>query len=273
MFSIARLSVAFLAALILVQAESEQDAATAKTAEDENDPTKLLLKQLTIGMMDVVDERTVSLRHTSTKEGKGKRLVHMRLGNAGPVPRGSLSDDAYAEKVNAAKAALVTLVDKQALWYKVAPDSVQPPSSGEGVPDVIIADIWSKGGRHVNSALKKDGHLSEIQEYESEIARDILGAAAKDAKEESYKKLGEAMKEHEKEKQAAEKASRATAKATEDAEAASEGFGVAGWLGIALLASLGVGIATNFGKPSGKKTNLNRKKGKFEQLWMKLKGA
>lgn len=259
--------------LVLVYGESPQDTATEGAVEEQQpDPTAELLKQLTIGMLEVVDERTVLLRPTSTKEGK--KPLHLRLGNAGSVPRGSLSDNEYAEKVSAAKAALAKLVDKQALWYKFAPDSAQPPKSDDdGTPQMVLADIWSRGGRHVNSAMKKEGHLSDAQEYEAELARDILGAAAKEEKEDSYKKLGEAMQEHQKEQRAASKAASkaATAKAEEE-EAAAEGFGLAGWIGIALLVLLGVGIATNFGQPSNKKTNLNRKKGAFERMWMRVKG-
>merc|ERR1711907_507268 len=150
--------------------------------------------------------RTVLLRPTSAKDKKNP--VQMRLGNTGPPSQGSLSDSGYAEKVSAAKDALMKLVDKQAVWYKAAPEHVQSGSSG-----IVIADLWNKGGRHVNSALKKEGHLSDVQEYESELARDILGAAAKEEKEESYKKLGEVMAEHEKAQKEANKAAKAKAKA------------------------------------------------------------
>jgi len=260
--------------LVLVHGESSQDAPKEGVVEAgiaEPDPTAELLKQLTIGMLEVVDERTVLLRPTSTKDGK--KPIHLRLGNVGSPPRGTLSDSEYAEKVNAAKAALAKLADKQALWYKFAPESVQPPKADDGSPQVVLADIWSRGGRHVNSALKKEGHLSDAQEYESELAKDILGAAAKDEKDESYKKLGEAMKEHQEEKRAADKAAKKEAqKEAEEEEAAAEGLGYPGWIGIALLVALGVGIATNFGQPSKKKTSLNRKKGAFERMWMRLKG-
>jgi len=262
--------------LVLVYGDSPQDAPTeapteGAVEEQQPDPTAELLKQLTIGMLEVVDERTVLLRPTSTKDGK--KPMHLRLGNVGLVPRGSLSDEEYAEKVSAAKAALAKLVDKQALWYKFAPESVQPPKTDDGSPQMVLADIWSRGGRHVSSALKKEGHLSDAQEYESELARDILGAAAKDEKDESYKKLGEAMQEHQKEQAAASKAANKAAKAeAEEEEAAAEGLGLAGWIGIALLVLLGVGIATNFGQGSKKKTSLNRKKGAFERMWTRLKG-
>jgi len=269
------LAVAFWQVLLLVQVQfgySQEDAAADK-ANDENDPTKQLLSQLTIGMMEVVDERTVAMRHTSRKEGKSKKVIHLRLGNVGAPERGSLSDDEYATKVKAATAALSKLVDKQALWYKAAPDNVQPPSSADDSPDLIIGDLWNKGGRHINTAMKKEGHLTDVKEYESEIAKDILGEAAKEAKEEAYKKLGQAFQENEDAKRAEDKKNKATMKDTEAEEAAAEGMGMGGWIGIALVVALLVGVATNFGQASNKKTNLNRKKGFMEKLFAKLKGA
>lgn len=258
------LCVAFLFAA--ARGESQQDAA----AEEESDPTRDLLKQLTIAMLDVVDERTVAIRPTSSKD---KQHTHLRLGNVGPPPRGALSDSEYAEKVSAATAALAKLVDKQAVWYKAAPDAVQPPSSTDGSPHIVIADLWSKGGSHVNTALKKEGHLTDVREYESDIAKDILGAAAKAGKEESQQKLNEALSEFAAADKAAKAAAKAKAAEAEAEEAASEGFGMAGWLAIAILLALAVGVATNFGQPSKKRPNLNRKKGTLEQLWLKLKGA
>lgn len=269
---------AFLSAPAFGDAEQDppkQDPATEKVADDENDETAKLLKQLTIVMTEMVDERTVVMRHVSSKDKK--KTIHLRLGNTGAVPRGSLNDAEYAEKVNAAKAALAKLVDKQMVWYKAAPDASQPASSGDGSPDIVLADMWNKGGRHINTALKKDGHLSEAEEYHSELGKDILTAAAETEKANSYKKLEEALKENEKEKRENDKANRAKAKEGEAAreadEAAAEGFGLAGWLGILMLVFLVIGVATNFGQPSNKKTNLNRKKGTLEQFWMKLKGA
>lgn len=269
--SASRLKAPFWVALllVLVHGESPESAATEAEAApvEENDPTKELLKQLTIGMMEVIDERTVALRPTSTKEGK--RVIHLRLGNVGSVPRGSLSDADYAEKVSAAKAALTKLVDKQALWYKYAPENIQAPAPTDGSPQIAIADLWSRGGRHVSTAMKKEGHLSDVQEYESEIARDILGAAAKDEKDDSYKKLADALKENQEAQKAADKAEKVKA---EEEQAAAEGLGIGGWIGIALLVGLGVGVATNFGQPPKKKGSLNRKKGAFEKLWVRLKG-
>merc|ERR1719181_2735655 len=145
---------------------------------------------------EVVDERTVLVRDTSAKEAR-KKTIHLRLGNAGPPHRGSLDDSDYAEKANVAKAALAKLVDKQMVWYKAAPESLQAPSTPAGEPDVVIADLWSIDGRHIPTALKKEGHLAELQEYESELAKDILTVAAEHEKKESYKKLEEALKESE----------------------------------------------------------------------------
>lgn len=250
---------------------AKKAAEQKKLLEDENDPTNKLLKQLTITMAEVVDERTVSMRHTSSKDKR--KTIHLRLGNTGPVPRGALNDADYQEKVDAAKAALTKMVDKQMVWYKAAPDASQLPGSEDGSPDVVLADMWSKGGKHINTVLKTDGHLSATEEYSSELAHDILGAAAETAKAESYKKLEEALKENDQHKKEQDKVNRAKAKEQEAEEAAAEGFGFGGWIGIVLLLALIGGVATNFGQGSGKKQNLNRKKGVLERFWTKLKGA
>merc|ERR1712139_294575 len=129
----------------------------------------------------------------------------------------------------------------------------QPPSSADGEPQVVIADLWAIDGRHLNSALKKDGHLSEAQEYESELAKDILTVAAEHEKKESYKKLEEALKESEKAKREAAKAARAQQEEEEAAEV--EHFGLAGWAGISMLLLIVVGVFMNFGRGSNKKFN------------------
>merc|ERR1712048_633774 len=103
------------------------------------------------------------------------------------------------------------------IWYKFAPDAVQPGNSTGEVP-VIIADVWSVDGRHIPSFLKKEGHLSDVAEYDSELAKDILSVASESEKKESYKKLEEALKESEKAKQEAAKAARAKAAEEEEAE-------------------------------------------------------
>merc|ERR1712139_306833 len=148
----------------------------------------------------------------------------------------------------------------------------QPPSSADGEPQVVIADLWAIDGRHLNSALKKDGHLSEAQEYESELAKDILTAAAEEEKKESYKKLEEALKESEEHKRKMAKEAKAK---QEEEEAANdvEHFGLAGWAAVSGVILLTVGVLSNFGRPSKKKFNLNRSKGPFEKFWSKLKGA
>merc|ERR1712139_701675 len=132
----------------------------------------------------------------------------------------------------------------------------QPPSSADGEPQVVIADLWAIDGRHLNTALKKDGHLSAIQEYESELAQDILTAKAEEEKKESYKKLEEALKESEEHKR--KMAKEAKAKQEEEEEAADvEHFGLAGWAAISFCIILVLGVASNFGRPSKKKISLN----------------
>jgi hypothetical protein len=251
-------------------AESTEDTSTVVDGE-ETDETKKMLKQLTIGMIsEVIDERTVMIRDAGAKAAKKTMLL--RLGNVGAVPRGSLDDGEYQEKVKVAKTALEKMVDKQMIWYKVAPESfAQAPAADGPGPDTMVVDLWSIDGRHIPTALKTDGHLETAQEYEYELAKDILTAAAEIEKKESYKKLEEALKESEEAKRAAAKAAKAEQQAQEDSEV--EGFGISGWLGMITLLAIVVGAATNFGRPSNKKVNLNRKKGPLEKFWMTLKGT
>jgi len=211
---------------------------------------------------EVIDERTFAVRDTS----KGSKQIHLRLGNTGPTPRDSLDDGEYAEKVRVAKQALGKLVDKQMIWYKPGPDAVQSMNSTASVPSVL-ADVWSIDGKHISSFLKKEGHLSDEQAYETDLGKDILTVASEEEKKESYKKLEEALKESEKAKKAA-----AQAMQLED-EDGTESIGLPGWIGMAMVVAIVFGIATNFGRPTNRKMNLNRKRGPFERFWMKLKGA
>merc|ERR1719316_1123845 len=193
---------------------SDEEEEVADGAE--TDETKALLKQLTIAMAsEVIDERTFLIRDTS----KGsKKQVHLRLGNTGAPPKEELDDGEYAEKTRVAKEALNKMVDKQMIWYKPAPDDMQPPAPEDAAePTIIVADVWSIDGRHLSSALKKDGHLSHSEEYTSELGKDILTAAAEEEKKDSYKKLEEALKESEKAKQEAAKAAAREAAAAQEA--------------------------------------------------------
>merc|ERR1719454_943759 len=212
---------------------------------------------------EVVDEQTFAIRDAS----KGSQHVYLRIGNAGSPPRGSLDDGEYAEKQRIAKEALGKLVDKQMIWYKAAPDAAQSANTS-GTP-VILADVWTTDGRHIGNFLKKEGHLSDEQVYDTELAKDILTVAAEEEKKESYKKLEEALKESEKFKQEAARAARAQAEEEETVE--NESFGLSGWAGVAMVSVIVIGAATNFGRPSNKKVNLNRKRGALERFWMKLK--
>jgi len=245
--------------------------ASASAEAEENDDTKKLLKQLTIAMIsDVIDERTVVIRDAAAKGAK--KTIHLRLGNTGAVPKGNLNDADYAEKVKVAKEALMKQVDKQMVWYKAAPENLQAPSSDDGAPDVVIADVWTIDGKHITTSLTKDGHLAEANDgYKEELAKDILTAAAEIEKKDSYKKLEEALKESEKAKKEAAAAARAEQEQEEAADV--EGFGFGGWMGMGMFGLLVLGAATNFGRGSNKKTNLNRQKGFFEKFWMKIKGA
>merc|ERR1719217_676627 len=136
------------------------------------------------------------------------------------------------------------------IWYKPAPENLQPPSPEDAAePTIIVADVWSIDGRHLSSALQKSGHASHVEEYVSELGKDILTAAAEEEKKDSYKKLEEALKESEKAKQEAAKAAAREAAAAQEADSV-EGFGISGWLGLAVVGVLALGVATNFGRES-----------------------
>jgi hypothetical protein len=240
----------------------------ARCDSDEDDPTKQLLKQLNLSMVEVIDEKTVLMRHTTKKSRN--REVHIRLGNTGSPLQGSLDDTEYAAKLDASKAALKELCDKTAVWYKFAPEALQPPSSTDGSPDIVLADLWTKGGKHVNSAMKKGGHLIDVEEYEP-IARDIFAAANAEVKDESYKKLAEAIKESETARLEAAKKAKKEAEAEEEEP---EPFGLTGIIAIAGLVALGIGAATNFGKkPKKSSKSMNRKGGFFEQFFARSKAS
>jgi len=278
MTSFLRLVVTFLALTFTLPVFAEDVSSeirstenpTAETVDTQegSDETQKMISQLTIAMSaEVVDERTFAIREVA----KGSKEVHLCIGNTGPTPRGSLDDGEYALKVKGAKEALGKLVDKQMIWYKPAPDSVQPANSSGATP-LVIADVWSIDGKHIGGLLKKEGHLFDEKVYETDLAKDILTVASEEEKKDSYKKLEEALKESEEAKQAAAKATQGKAEEEEAAENA-EGFGLAGYLSVAMVLIIVVGAATNFGRPSNKKANLNRRKGPLERFWMKLKGA
>lgn len=246
-------------------AEGEQ--ATDAPAE-EDDPTTNIMKQLTIAMAsEVVDERTFAVRDAASK---GRKLI--RLGNVAPIEKGSLTDEEYQERVEAGKAALSKLVEKQMMLWKAAPEEFQPKVEDDDLDgELIIADAWTVDGRHMPTLLKKEGHLVSAPAYESELAKDILSAAADEEKREAYKKLEEALKESEAAKAAQRAEDAAAQRALEEAENA-EPIGLGGWIGLAVVALLVIGVFTNFGRADKKKVNLNRKKGLFEKLSGKLSG-
>merc|ERR1719276_830263 len=268
-----KLLVQLVLAVSLFDVVRGEDAAVDATAEadatgDKGDADNIM-KQLTIAMAsEVIDERTFSVRDAAQK---GKTLV--RLGNVAPVERASLTEEEYAEKVEAGKAALAKLVEKSMMLWKAAPEEHQPKEDEEDEDldgKIVIADAWTVDGRHIPSLLTKEGHLVASPMYESEFAKDILSAAADEEKKDAYKKLEEALKESEAAKAAERKAQQEAQRAEEEAEDV-EPIGFGGWLGLVVLAVLVVGALTNFGREDKKKVNLNRKKGLFEKLWNKVK--
>jgi hypothetical protein len=248
--------------LLSMPARANDEASSAKSedAEEEGaDETKQLLKKLTITMAaEVIDERTFAIRDSSS----ARKQVHLRLGNCGLVPRGSLDDGEYEEKVKVAKEALSKFVDKQMIWFKAAPADLQPANE-TGKPSIVIADVWNTEGRHLPLFMKKEGHLDDAKEYECDLCKDILSVAAEEEKKESYKKLEEALKESEKAKKEAAKAARE--KAQQEDEEEHEGLGFGGWVAISILLMIVVGVLTNFGRPKKTKNNLNKKKVGFWQ--------
>jgi len=240
-----------------------EDAVTENKEEVDN-----IMKQLTIAMAsEVIDERTFSVRDAAQK---GKTLV--RLGNVAPVERGSLTEEEYAEKVEAGKAALAKLVEKSMMLWKAAPEEHQPKEDEEDEDldgKIVIADAWTVDGRHIPSLLTKEGHLISSPMYESEFAKDILSAAADEEKKDAYKKLEEALKESEAAKAAERKAQLEAQRVEEEAQDV-EPIGLGGWIGIIVFVLLVVGALTNFGRADQKKVNLNRKRGLVEKLWAKV---
>jgi len=248
--------------------EVKEEAKPATGAEEEEgvDETKRLLDSLTITMAgEVVDERSFEVRAT-TKE---PRKV-LRLGNSVIPEQGSMDAEEYKEKLASTQAALSKLINKQMIWWKAAPAEVQPPRSEDDDSQLIVADVWLIDGRHVNSLLKKEGHLVHINDYHTDLAKNILSAEAEEQKKESYKELEKALKESEEAKRRAAK-EKAKEKLKEES---TEALGLPGWTCLGVLTIIVVGAALNFGRePKKKKVNLNRKRGLFEQFWSKLKVA
>lgn len=259
-----------LAILTVAPARCEEEAAAASTSDaaaadgEEVDPTKELLKKLTISMVsEVVDERTILIRDTAKV---GRKLL--RLGNAEAPERGSLNEAEFEDKLESSKNALRQLVGKQMIWWKAAADEFQPKVEEDATEQVVLADLWLMDGRHINTMLTTEGHLAKVEHYTEELAKNILTAESDEAKKQSYKELEEAIKASQKYK--AEEAKAAKAKA--EAEMPVEGIGVGGWIGVGVVVSIIIAVIV-FAPEKKKKVNLNRKRGFFEKLWSKLKGA
>jgi endonuclease YncB( thermonuclease family) len=247
-------SLLFVALATFTSARAEEEA---KEGEGTS-ATKNLLEELTINMAsEAIDAQTFMVRDTGSKGEK----KHIRLGNVGLPEKGEMSDAEYQEKLDEAKAALAAFVDKQMVFWKEAPAELQPEVE-EGATPVVIADAWTIDGRHITSMLTKAGHLKSEEKYKSEIARDILSAEADEKKKDSYKKLEEALAQSNKEQEAKEE---------EEEEDPVEPLGISGWIGIAVLVVTVGGALTNFGRPTSKRTNPNKKRSFFQSILSKLK--
>lgn len=259
------LRLATLVASLIVFAFSEEEAAKEDGSEGfSTSPTKNLLEELTINMAsEAIDARTFVVRDTASG-GKGEKM-QIRLGNVKLPEKGDMSDGEYEEKLAEAKSALAAFVDKQMIFWKQAPDELQPAApTNPGEPKTILADAWTIDGRHITSMLTKAGHVADAEEYKSDLARDILSAEADANKKEQYKKLEEALAKNQEAQQQEE----------EEEEEQGEPIGLAGWLGLSVLGALVVGALTNFGRGnSNKRTNPNRKKSFFQNILSKLKLA
>merc|ERR1719316_101395 len=145
---------------------------------------------------DTIDERTFILRDMRENATKKRRL--MRLGNTAPIEQGTMTDEEFAQKKEAGKAALQEAVMKQMVWWKAADDEHQPkPTEDDGEEVPTLVDIWLTNGTHINTMLTEQGHLSKAEEYQSEISRNILSANSQEEKKKAYEELAEAMKENE----------------------------------------------------------------------------
>jgi len=234
-----------------------------------DDATKNIIEQLTITLAgEVVDERTILIRDAKKS---GKTLL--RLGNLGLPEKGSMSDEEYQAKLDSSKGMLEKLLQKQMIWYKAAPVEHQLPAD-VNEDGIVLADVWLMSGQHVNTLLHKEGHMMKAEHYTEELARDILTAEADEKKKEAYKELEQALKENEQAKAKAAKERRAEQKKAEQAERDKpEPLGMQGWISLLALCALFIWAVVMHFFGGSKKVNLNRKRGPFERMWMKLKGA
>lgn len=261
-------------------ANGEEVDGGAKDGGETKDETKELLEQLTVTMVSaVVDERTLEIR--DSPKHPGKRRIHLRLGNVGPPLTNDGDDQAAQAKSQTSKDALTKFVEKQMIWWKAAPEEHQAETDGD-IP-VVLADAWLLDGRHINSMLVKEGHLSNDPVYESELARNILSAEADEKKQEAYKELEQALTENERARAKLLQEQKAEQKREQERErelkkTIKEPIGFGGWLAMGVLGVIIVGAVTNFGRSaaSSKKKSLPpgaRKRSLWSRLWHKVKGA
>ncbi|CAE7649478.1 unnamed protein product [Symbiodinium microadriaticum] len=95
------------------------------------------------------------------------------------------------EARSSAKSALEQKVLKSMIWWKAAPPSVQRT---EDASNILVADVWTIEGEHLPSYMVQKGYLLAVQEYEEELAKDILSVASAKEKQEQYQALEEALR-------------------------------------------------------------------------------
>lgn len=256
-----------LSPLYTVRADDEPAKGGDEAGKEGEEEDKGILSQLTITLgSDAVDERSFLIRD-SDEVGK-KKII--RLGN---VKGHEESAEGYEDKVDKGSKAFKAFVEKQMIFWKAFPDEYQTKEMGGEKKDIpiIVADVWTIDGRHVNSNLAKAGHLVEDQVYESEHGKDILMADADAKKKDSYKELEEALKANNE----AEKAKKNKRSDDEDEDEVPEPLGFSGWVGLSVIGILFAGIFTNFGRGNQKKgrPGSTKKKGMFATLLGKIKGS
>eukprot|EP00929_Paragymnodinium_shiwhaense_P001203 TRINITY_DN101423_c0_g1_i1.p1 TRINITY_DN101423_c0_g1~~TRINITY_DN101423_c0_g1_i1.p1 ORF type:complete len:276 (+),score=120.40 TRINITY_DN101423_c0_g1_i1:57-884(+) len=260
------LVLAFTLLGVLAQDPDDEDEDVEEEESDESKETKALMEQLTISMVsEVVDEKSFIVRDASAKTGRRKTLI--RLGNTATTEQGELSDDDHQAKLAKSKEALTKAIGKQMIWWKAADDEVQPkvPEGKKPEDTPIIGDVWLIDGRHINGWMKNEGYLAAVQEYESELARDIMSVESEKKKKEAYEELAQAMKESSEykakaKKEAKQKAQKAVEAAAAEKEASEASLGMGVWIGAAVLVVGVIAAALSFSSSDDTKKATSSKK-------------
>lgn len=191
-----------------------------------------------------------------------------------------------------AEGALRALVDKRRVYIKALPEELQA-SAADGAQEgaeTLLADVWDADGRHLGRLLVEGGSatdelgpsaprselfgrdaspaaLSEAAVHSAEEAQERAAAEKEEAMKEIADAAGKVFEDAAAEREARQR--EAAARAAEE----NPGGGAALGAGAVVALAIAAGAAANFGRPSGRKINLNRKRGWLEQQLRKLKGS